>query len=35
LWRLKKLAEEGVIEAQGDYRNMKDFEVKLKAVELV
>jgi hypothetical protein len=33
LWRLKKLAEEGRFEVQGELRNMKDFEVKVKAVE--
>ncbi len=30
LWRLKKLIAEGKIDLQGDQRNMKDFEVKLK-----
>ncbi|GAC1383637.1 MAG: DUF1835 domain-containing protein [Ginsengibacter sp.] len=30
LWRLKKMLESGVIEAQGLVKNMKDFEVKIK-----
>ena len=30
--RLKKLAEEGRIDVQGELRNMKDFEVKAKLV---
>lgn len=31
LWRLKTLAEEGKLEIQGDVKNMKEFEVRLKA----
>lgn len=31
LWRLKLMIEEGRIDAQGDVKGMKDFEVKLKA----
>jgi hypothetical protein len=31
LWRLKKLIASGEIDAQGEIKNMKDFEVKLKA----
>lgn len=30
LWRLKKLITEGGLDVQGEIRNMKDFEVKLK-----
>jgi hypothetical protein len=29
LWRIKQLIASGIIEAQGEIRNMKDFEVKL------
>jgi hypothetical protein len=32
LWRLKLMIAEGKIDAQGEIKNMKDFEVKLKAV---
>ena len=32
LWRLKLMITEGKIDAQGEIKNMKDFEVKLKAV---
>ena len=31
LWRLKKLIMDDVIDAQGELKNMRDFEVKLKA----
>ncbi|MEP7231463.1 MAG: DUF3658 domain-containing protein [Ginsengibacter sp.] len=31
LWRIKKLIQVGAIDAQGELKNMKDFEVKLKA----
>ncbi len=31
LWRLKLMIAEGTIDAQGEIKNMKDFEVKLKA----
>jgi len=31
LWRLKKLVADGVIEAQGELKGMKDFEIKMKA----
>jgi hypothetical protein len=31
LWRLKLMIAEGKIDAQGEIKNMKDFEVKLKA----
>ncbi len=31
LWRLKLMVESGKIDAQGEIKNMKDFEVKLKA----
>lgn len=31
LWRLKLMISEGKIDAQGEIKNMKDFEVKLKA----
>ena len=30
LWRLRQLADAGVLDAQGNRRNMKDFELKLK-----
>jgi hypothetical protein len=30
LWRLKRMAEEGRFDVQGELRNMKDFEVKAK-----
>lgn len=33
LWRLKNMAEEERIDAQGERRNMKDFELKQKAKE--
>jgi hypothetical protein len=29
LWRLKKMISEGILDAQGEIRNMKDFEIKL------
>lgn len=35
LWRLKQLVQAGEIEAQGELKNMKDFEIKLKAAEPV
>jgi Protein of unknown function/Domain of unknown function (DUF1835) len=35
LWRLKGLIQSGDIEAQGEIRNMKDFEVKLKQAQSV
>ena len=35
LWRLKTMIEEGRIEMQGDMKNMKDFEVKIKSDEPV
>jgi hypothetical protein len=31
LWRIKKLIEDNRLDAQGEIKNMKDFEVKLKA----
>ena len=31
LWRLKQMIAAGGIDVQGELRNMKDFEVKLKA----
>ncbi len=31
LWRLKTLASDGTINVQGELKNMKDFEVKIKA----
>jgi uncharacterized protein DUF1835/uncharacterized protein DUF3658 len=31
LWRLKNMIAEGVADAQGELKNMKDFEIKLKA----
>ncbi|MEO9023248.1 MAG: DUF3658 domain-containing protein [Ginsengibacter sp.] len=34
LWRLKELISSGKIEAQGEIRNMKDFEVKTIAIAL-
>ena len=33
LWRLKNLAEEGRIEVQGNVKNMKEMEIKLKGEE--
>lgn len=33
LWRLKVLIEEGKLEMQGDMKNMKEFEVRLKGAE--
>lgn len=33
IWRLNKLIEEGKVEMQGDMRNMKEFEVRLKGLE--
>lgn len=33
LWRIKKLIETGRLDAQGELRNMKDFEVKLKLLQ--
>ena len=33
LWRLKKLLDGGKLDAQGEIRNMKDFEVKTKATQ--
>jgi hypothetical protein len=33
LWRLKVMIEEGRLEMQGDMKNMKDFEVKVKSAE--
>jgi hypothetical protein len=35
LWRLKQLVTAGEIEVQGELKNMKDFEIKLKAAERV
>lgn len=35
LWRLKVMIEEGKIDVQGDMRNMKEFEVKIKSPEPV
>lgn len=35
LWRLKTLAEEGKIERRGDFKNMKEFEVKLNVPQAV
>jgi hypothetical protein len=32
LWRLKELISNDEIDAQGEIKNMKDFEVKKKAV---
>lgn len=32
LWRLKNLAKDGAIDVQGELRNMKDFEVKIKSL---
>jgi hypothetical protein len=31
LWRLKKMITDGLVDAQGEIRNMKEFEVKAKA----
>ncbi|MBX3241009.1 MAG: DUF1835 domain-containing protein [Chitinophagaceae bacterium] len=31
LWRLKQIIQDGKLDVQGEVRNMKDFEVKLKA----
>lgn len=33
LWRLKKMIEAGKLDAQGEIRNMKDFEIKAKALQ--
>jgi hypothetical protein len=30
LWRLKKMIMDGIIDAQGELKNMKDFEVKAR-----
>jgi hypothetical protein len=35
LWRLKTLAGEGKIECRGDFKSMKDFEVKINAPQAV
>ena len=35
LWRLKQLIESEIIDAQGEIKNMKDFEVKKKVIEEV
>lgn len=35
LWRLKTLISQGVLEPQGNIKNIKDFDVKLKSVEEV
>ena len=35
LWRLKQMISEGKIDAQGELKNMKDFEVKRKVEEIV
>jgi hypothetical protein len=32
IWRLKNLAEEGRVELQGDFKSMKDLEVKLRSI---
>lgn len=34
LWRLKQLIEAGKLDAQGDIKKMKDFEVRLKYVDI-
>ena len=31
LWRLKKMISDGLVDAQGEIKNMKDFEIKSKA----
>jgi hypothetical protein len=31
LWRLKKMVADGLVDAQGEIKNMKDFEIKSKA----
>jgi hypothetical protein len=31
LWRLKKMIADGFVDAQGEIKNMKDFEIKSKA----
>jgi hypothetical protein len=31
LWRLKKMIADGRLDAQGELKNMKDFEVKARA----
>ena len=33
LWRFKKMSEEGIIDLQGDIKNMKDLEVRIRSTE--
>ena len=35
LWRVKKMVENGALDVQGEMKNMKDFEVKVKAAQPV
>lgn len=35
LWRLKKMITNGKLDAQGEIKNMKDFEIKAKALQAV